>query len=290
VPYFALRFLAGYPKVKLYNESQREWLQDERELPFWTYDSPQIKRGMHWLQGWNGGMLRAFGLAQLSLIDVRDPNAYGQGHLPYALNLPAEIFKAHLKQPAQLAPLASLLGAAGVNDSHEAVVLSDGGLTPRAALAFLALEQLGQKRVSLLMDSTDDWGLAGFPLTKQPTTVGPRLSPQDLAVPVASYRAQARMGVQATGPAYPKVYIAAGAKAPASLLDGKLIHLPYQQLLNNDGTPKAAKDLLSVLSKAGVPRYAEVVCIADDPGEAAVVYFVLKLIGWPDVKVLPAWS
>jgi len=29
-----------------------------------------------------------------------------------------------------------------------------------------------------------------------------------------------------------------------------------------------------------------VVCIADDPGEAAVVYFVLKLMGWPDVKVL----
>lgn len=288
VPYFALRFLADYPKVKLYNESQREWLQDERELPFWSYDGPQLKRGMHWLAGWNGGMLRAFGLAQLSVIDVRDPNAYGEGHLPYALNLPAEIFKSHLKQPAQLAQLAGLLGAAGVNDGHEAVVVSDGGLNPRAALAFLALEQLGQKRVSLLMDSTDDWGLAGFPLTKQPTTVGPRQSPQDMAVPVASYRAQPRMGVQAMGPAYAKVYIAAGAKPPAAVPDGKLVHLPYQQLLNSDGTPKAAKDLLGILTKAGVPRYAQVVCIADDPGEAAVVYFVLKLMGWPDVKVQPA--
>jgi len=290
VPYFALRFLAGYPKVKLYNESQREWLMDDRELPFWTYNSPHLKRGMHWLQGWNGGMLRAFGLAQLSLIDVRDPNAYGQGHLPYALNLPAEIFKAHLQQPAQLAQLASLLGAAGVNDSHEAVVVSDGGLNPRAALAFLALERLGQKRVSLLMESTDDWGLAGFPLVKQPTTVGPRQSPQDMAVPVASYRVQPqvgpRAGVQASGPVYPRIYIAAGTQPPAAVPDGKWVHLAYQQLLNSDGRPKAAKDLLSILTKAGVPRYAEVVCIADDPGEAAVVYFVLKLMGWPDVKVL----
>jgi len=285
VPFFALRFLAAYPKVKLYNESEREWLQDERELPFWTYARPQLKRGMHWLQGWNGGMLRAFGLAELSVIDVRDAKAYGQGHLPYALNLPAELFKSHLKQPAQLA---GLLGAAGVNDGHEAVVVSDGGLNPRAALAFLVLEQLGQKRVSLLMDSVDDWGLAGFPLTKEPTTVGPRKSPQDVAVPVASYRAQPRLGVEARGPAYPKVYIAAGAKPPAAVPEGKLVHLAYGQLLNSDGTPKAAADLLSILDKAGVSRYAEVVCIADDPGEAAVVYFVLKMMGWPDVKVLPA--
>ena len=46
--------------------------------------------------------------------------------------------------------------------------------------------------------------------------------------------------------------------------------------------------VLGILNKAGVPRYAEIVCVADDPGEAAVVYFVLKLMGWPDVKVLPA--
>ena len=99
-------------------------------------------------------------------------------------------------------------------------------------------------------------------------------------------RAQPRMSGLASGPAYPRVYVAAGAKPPAGVADGKLVHLPYQQLLNSDGTPKAAKDLFSVLDKAGVPRYAEVVCIADDPGEAAVVYFVLKLMGWPDVKVL----
>jgi hypothetical protein len=38
--------------------------------------------------------------------------------------------------------------------------------------------------------------------------------------------------------------------------------------------------------KAGVPRSAELVCVADDPGEAAVNYFILKLMGYPDVKVL----
>ena len=41
-----------------------------------------------------------------------------------------------------------------------------------------------------------------------------------------------------------------------------------------------------MLSKAGVPRYAEIVCTAEEPGDAAVNYFVLKLMGFPDVKVL----
>jgi hypothetical protein len=40
------------------------------------------------------------------------------------------------------------------------------------------------------------------------------------------------------------------------------------------------------LVKAGVPRYAELVSFSEDPGEAAANYFILKLMGYPDVKVL----
>ena len=36
VPYFALKHVLGYPNVKLFKESQLGWLQDERELPYWT--------------------------------------------------------------------------------------------------------------------------------------------------------------------------------------------------------------------------------------------------------------
>ena len=86
--------------------------------------------------------------------------------------------------------------------------------------------------------------------------------------------------------AYPRVYIAAGATAPAAAArDSKLVHLPYTTLLNADRSPKSAKELWSLLSKAGVPRYAEIVCIADTPGEAAAMYYLLRLMGYPDVKV-----
>ena len=46
------------------------------------------------------------------------------------------------------------------------------------------------------------------------------------------------------------------------------------------------KEIWATLRKAGVPRYAEIICVSDDPGEAAANYVVLRLMGYPDVKVL----
>src|SRR3970282_215660 len=84
---------------------------------------------------------------------------------------------------------------------------------------------------------------------------------------------------------YPKVFIAAGKDVPAKAQEGTVVHVPYTDLLNADGTPKAAKDIWNILAKAGVPRYAELVCFSADPGEPAATYFILKLMGYPDAKV-----
>jgi len=288
LPFFTMKFMLDYPKVKLYKESQLEWLRDERGLPYWTYDAPNLLREKNWLASWGHPMLRNFGVAKLSIVDVRSAESYQQGHVPYAVNIPADVFKRHLATPGNLA---EVLGAAGVDAAHETVIVSEGGLNASSALAFLLLEKLGQRKVAVLMDSVDDWGLGGLPLTKEATTVGPRKSPQDLAVPATTYPANVRPGIltsdaQGTPGPYPKVYLASGRAVPAKGQDGKVIHVPYTDLLNADGTPKAAKDIWSIFAKAGLPRYAEIICFADNPGEAAANYFILKLMGYPDVKVL----
>jgi thiosulfate/3-mercaptopyruvate sulfurtransferase len=287
VPWFALQFMAGYPRVKLYLESQREWLQDDRGLPFWTYGAPQIQRPSAWLDGWNAPMLRAFGVVRLNIVDVRPAERYAQGHVPFSLSLPADTFRQHLGRPQELA---ALLGPAGVNAAHEVVIVSDGALTPDAALAFLAFEQLGQGQVSVLMESVDEWGLRGHPLTKAPTVVGTPASAQEPSVPAARYVAQVRPGVAVADPAstrgaYPKVFVSAGKDASARRPVGPVLRLPYTALLDADGTPKPAKDLWALITAAGVPRFAELVFFADDPAEAAVNYYVFKLMGWPDIKV-----
>ena len=287
VPYFALKYLAGHEKVKLSIESQMGWLQDERDLPFWTYAAPAMMRDTDWLKSWGGRMMRMYGVSNVSVVDVRSPDAYAQGHVPFALNVPGDTFRGNAKDPQKLA---QVLGSSGVNPSAEAVIVSGGGVTKDAALAYVALEKLGQKKVSILMDpldspdTLDKMARAGFGLTKDATIVGAPKKPTDMAVPPANYVVGPPEGKPAA--AYPKVYIASGAAMPARTLDGKVIHVPYTELLRPDGTPKAAKDIWAVLSKAGVPRYAELVTISDDPGEAAVNYYLLRLMGYADVKVL----
>jgi thiosulfate/3-mercaptopyruvate sulfurtransferase len=288
VPFFAAKFMLDYPTVKLYKESQLEWLRDDRGLPFWTYDAPNLAREKHWVNGWSNQMLRMFGVSKLSLVDVRPAAAFQQSHVPFAVNVPAEVFRRHLATPAKLA---EALGEAGVDAAYEAVVVSDGGLNPDSALAFLMLEKLGQKRVSVLSDSVDDWGFAGLPLNKAADPPDPK-KPAPRPMAPTKYPVNLRQGIligdpQATQGLYPKVYIASG-KAPMAKVPGgvKAIHIPYTDLLKPNGTPKEANEIWKTLVKAGVPRYAEIVCVSDDPGEAAVNYFVLKLMGYPDVKVL----
>jgi thiosulfate/3-mercaptopyruvate sulfurtransferase len=288
VPFFAAKFMLDYPKVKLYKESQLEWLRDDRGLPFWTYDAPQLTRDKAWLSGWNSPMVRMFNVSKLNIVDVRPAAAFKESHLPFSVNIPAEEFRRNIGSPAKLA---SLLGAAGVDVTHETVIVSNGGLNPDSALAFVLLEKLGQKRVSLLAESVDDWGFAGFPLEKAADAADPKKAAQMQPPRAKPYPADLRAGVliqdpRSTQGAYPKVYIAAGKAMPSKVPDGKVIHVPYTDLVSANGTPKPAKDIWNVLAKAGVPRYAELIAISDDPAEAAASYFLLKLMGYPDVKVL----
>lgn len=287
-PFFALKFILDYPRVKLYAESELGWLSDPRDLPYWTYDAPFLMRDSRWLGWTNGQMLRTFLGAPFSLVDVRPAEGFNEGHVPFALNVPASVFRSHLDNPAALA---AALGAAGVDPSLEAVVVSGAGLTPDAGLAFLMLEALGQKKVSVLTDSADRWSEQGLAPTKNPTVVGPRKGPGDLSIEPTRYPGNIRSGVVIADPkstqgVFPKVFIASGQIAPAWTPDGTIVHVPYTDLLNPDGTPKAAKDIWSTLTKAGVPRYGELICFSDDPGEAAVNYVILKLMGFPDIKVL----
>jgi thiosulfate/3-mercaptopyruvate sulfurtransferase len=126
--------------------------------------------------------------------------------------------------------------------------------------------------------------------------VGARTAPQDLVVPVVAYPAdRQRDGLVTAVPAAGggvRVYLATGGRLPARLPpdaapagSNKLLHVPYTELLAANGAPKPAKDLWSLLAKAGGPRYAEIVCIADEPGEAAVGWFVLRLMGFERVQV-----
>lgn len=288
VPFFALKFILNFPEVKLFSESELGWLQDVRELPFWTYDAPYLIRETNWLKTWGGRMMRMYGVSQVSIIDVRSEDAFNLGHIPFSLNVSSDLFKNNISNPEKLA---EIVGQAGIDASYEAVVVSGNGLNEHSALAFLMLEYLGQKKISVFIDSNEKFAQSGTALTKEVTAVGPKKAPQDLSIPPTNYPGNFRKDDIITDPKstrgiYPKVFIASGKIVPNKVPDGKVIHVPYTDFLNTYGTPKAAKDIWNILVKAGVPRYAELICFSDNPGESAVNYFILKLMGYPDIKVL----
>ena len=281
VPFFALKYLLNYPQVKLFQESQFGWLQDERELPVWTYADPHLVRDSVWLKAWANPMLRAFGLSEVSVVDVRAAEAFQLGHVPPAFNMPAQVFSEHRQQPAALA---ALLAQQGLNPEHEAVVMSDGGLDESSALAYVLLESLGQRKVSIFLDKLDRWAELGQEVVRP----GAQEKPTS---PTRFEAAAARPGVffNAAAPrrdgAYPRVTIASGARLPKQVPAGTVLHLPYTELLDAHGRPKAANDIWNILAKAGVPRYAEIVLVSDVLGEAAVNYVVMRMMGFADVKV-----
>jgi thiosulfate/3-mercaptopyruvate sulfurtransferase len=288
VPYFALKFIVGYPDVKLFQGSQLEWISDERELPIWTYDEPYLMRDTKWLQFWGGKVARMYGISHVTILDVRSADEFSKGHLPVSINIPADVFKNNITDPGKLA---AILGDAGVNANDEAVIISGEGLTKESALVFAVLEMLGQKKISIYTDSIDKWVLSGNSLVKDTTVAGTKNISQVTPISSTTYPANLLEGVIITDPGsthglYPKVFIASGNDVPSKHQEDTVVHLSYTDLLNEDGTPKEAKDIWNILDKAGVPRYAELVCNAVDPGEAAVNYFILKLMGFPDIKLL----
>jgi len=284
VPFFALKFMLGYPQVKLFRESQLAWLQDERELPVWTYAVPRLLRDSAWLKPWNSPMLRAFGLAQVSIVDVRPAEAYRLGHLPHAVNLPASVFQQHLHD---LPGLAALLDRAGVDRSHEAVVFSEGGVNPASALAFWMLERVGQRKVSVFTDHIEGWAELGHEVARTPDSAPPAAT-ATAAAPAISTATATPVPRLITGDlppagADPRVLVASGPLPPSSPPAAQVLQIAPDQLLNAGGAPKAAKDLWQVLAKAGLPRYAEVVLLADTQGTAAMNYVVLRLMGFPNL-------
>lgn len=273
VPFFAIKFILGYSNVKLFMESQMGWLKDERNLPFWSYDKPNMMRESHWLNTWGGDMMRRYGISSVSIIDVRTPSEYNTEHLPFSVNITGDIFRQYAKNPQGLA---EVFGKNGVDINHEAVIVSGTGINKESALAYVLLKSLGQSRVSLFTETMDEYKSFGF----KTETQSPETKPVNYS---AANTNNIFINDNTPKGIYDEVYIVSGEMKDK--LPGKVINIDYSQFLNSDGKPKEAKEIWGIMKNAGVPRYARIVCYSNDAGESAVNYFIFKLMGFPDVKI-----
>jgi 3-mercaptopyruvate sulfurtransferase SseA len=175
------------------------------------------------------------------------------------------------------------LRQARLDPSHEAVLVSDGGLNRDSALALWLLERAGQRRVSLYLGHVDRWAELGLDLVRP--TPGAEAGPASPVQARGTGLTVAAAGAGVRGGHFPVVHIASGDRLPTRMPEGRVLHLPHTGLVQADGVPRPAADIWARLDKAGVPRLAQLVLVADDPADAAMNYVVLRLMGFADVTV-----
>jgi 3-mercaptopyruvate sulfurtransferase SseA len=258
--WFAISQVAGHPQAKVFSGSLLEWVRDPRGLPLNTYAQPQLLREPAWVKTWNGGMLRGYGVAEMTVVDVREPDEFALSHLRHALNLPGSQLRS--LSPAQLAERLRT-----VEPRHEAVIVSAGGLNREAALAWLALRRAGQRQVTLLLEGADRWGPMGFDLGDAP--------------PPPAARGAREVQPALFTPSSDATPVHMGDTPPA----GGGLHLPWRSLVDAQGRPLPAAALWQQIRKAGVPRYRPLRITADDAGDAAAGLFLLELMGMRELSV-----
>lgn len=265
--WFAISQVLGHPDAKVFRGSLLEWVRDPRGLPLNQYAQPQLLRDPAWVKAWSGAMLRGFGMAEMALIDVREPDEFALAHLRHAVNLPGSQLRALSAEQ-----LSERLRASGVEPGHEAVVLSAGGLNREAALAWLMLRRQGQRQVALLLEGSERWGALGFDIgnTSAPAAARGQRRPQ----PALLQQTAAADAVQ----------VVTGDALPAGLT-GKTVHLPWRSLVDEQGRPLPAAALWQRASKAGLPRYRPLQVVADDAGDAAAGLFLLELMGMKELSL-----
>ncbi len=251
-----------------------------------TYPNGSLLVEADWLQERLGG-------PGLRLIDLRPPEKYAQGHIPGALRLSLadtltvrDGVKGMLKPPAELEPIFGRLGV-GL-DTHVILYDDRGGLD--AARIFWTLEYLGHGRVSLLNGGWPKWAGEGRPTTTNHPEVPPaafRAAPDESRLATAEW-VRARLGGHETAlvdARTPAEFTGEDVRADRGGHIPGAANIPWTMDLNEDGTFKPARALRRMYFGEGVRDYKEVVAYCQTGHRGAHTYFVLRLLGFPRVRL-----
>ena len=264
-------------------------------------DTSKVKAGMvvdaKWLKK---------NLSKVKVVDVRGTKAFDKGHIKGAINL--DPFKSGLRnswdddKPMELIAhdkLAKILGSKGLKASDHIVVYDKSGRL--SGFAIWVLEYAGATNVSYLNGGIEGWHYAGQHVTKdvaktKSVKFGGKVNTAayaDNAFMTANLDANnsvildARIIPQAKGVTKHAEAYRAG-RIPGS------VNLPLGALYMDDAVLKSPEELLWMLKKNGITADKTVITTCNTGQFAASAYFILRYLGFEDVRVHDAswvsWS
>jgi thiosulfate/3-mercaptopyruvate sulfurtransferase len=232
---------------------------------------------------------------EVRLLDVRPGGEYRRGHLPGAVNIPAPLTD-DLEANRQGFPLPAsqaqqIFRIAGISAGSRVVLYDDQG-NLFAARVFYVLEFFGQPHVQVLNGGFRKWQSEGRPTT----TDLPSVEPGDFTpAPHPSVIATAQWisthlkdpGVKLLDARSPAEFSGERVVGPRAGHIPGAVNIEWTRVISSGeiSTFLSAADLEKLFAQAQVTRDHEVVTYCQAGVRAAAVYFALRLLGFPHVRV-----
>lgn len=231
----------------------------------------------------------------LRIIDARSPNDYQQSHIPGAVNLPAsdtDSLPANAKGfPIPPERAEELFRAAGINQSSHVIVYDSHGHR-FAARIFYVLEFFGHPRVAVLNGGFPKWQSEGRLVTPEDPKVAPGDFKPDTRSSVIATADWVKNhlndpGIKLVDARSPEEYAGSPAQGARSGHIPGAVNLEWKRLLNPGDAPTLAEipELKRLFTGAGVEPAQEVVAYCQSGTRASLLYFALRLLGYPRVRM-----
>jgi thiosulfate/3-mercaptopyruvate sulfurtransferase len=247
--------------------------------PSYTDSQPDLLMATDWL---------ADNITQpaTKVVDTRLPEAYAEGHIPHALNLPLPALQTVREGVPEMLvdsdELEARLGQMGIRET-DTVVLYDSMWGLPSARVFWALECLGHARLYILDGGLDRWQQEGRSLAHNapPTTpVTYRAQPVDAA---EASHAWLRDRLN-----HPDLVVV-DTRTPTEYAAGHLPGAVNWDWMNavppgSSSVVRPAEELRPELEALGITPDREVVVYCRSGARSAHTYFTLRYLGYPRVR------
>lgn len=238
--------------------------------------------------------------SKLKILDIRDPKAYAENHIPGALSAPYGKWRGPKENPGELpslAKLTELVQSLGIEPNQHIVVTSSGGDETdfgASARVYWTLKVLGLKNLSILNGGLKAWTQAKLPLSQQITIANkshfsPKIN-EDLIATKEELLRKTAAGSASLIDARPKAFFDGDTRHQAAKVPGTLkgaTNLEHSKWFNkNDATFTNASNAQKIASEASLKSDGEVILFCNTGHWAATNWFALsEVLGKKNVSM-----
>lgn len=291
--FFTLRHILGYINIRLYFDSLISWLADSRILPLYTYANEHMLRDAEWVRWFAGERIQYLVRdSKVRTVDVRSRDKYKAGHIPCAVNIPVD--ELVNDSSLDLTGWGNLLGRNGIGVDME-VVIYDDEINVLSSLFFWLMEYFGHREVSVLIGGLPSWIEKGFNVSTQDTIIAKPRHKFDVAICPTSYQIKLQKWKRFSNQQeyddssrFPRVWLVSSSKAKRvsnEITKSDKIYIPWEDNSDEKGRIKSAGELASMYESAGIDKTSEIICFSESLHESTFSYFILRLLGYPIIRV-----